>query len=121
MTMSEPTRDDLRYWTGEKFADGSDPIIALVSNEQFDRIAKEAGFVKVFDECTATLTEDDDGYLVCPDPTCVEGRVLREGVYRIWWCAICRMTEHKPFCSFGHTDGQWMIVSPAEWLEADDA
>lgn len=57
--------------------------------------------------------------MLCPD--CGgRGWLPKDGVYRIWWCNHCRMTEYKPSCSFGHTDGQWMLVHPADWLEAEE-
>ena len=60
-------------------------------------------------------------YDPCPD--CTDGRVLRDGVQRIWWCDFQQAAD--PTCQqWGppteHKECRWRYVMDAEWIEADD-
>lgn len=89
------------------------------TDEEFDRIAREAGYIKVTDECQRcggtgqTYDEGPERYEmdVCPNLRCIAGRVLRDRVERI-----------EPWEEFVNGDpvAALFIAGPFEWLEADD-
>ena len=88
--MSDPKREDLRVLRLGKMDDGSLlPMYHTVTDAEFDAIAKEAGYVKVWEDCPMCFgTGCHQGKSDCPSdeccPTCDgSGKMLAQGVERL--------------------------------------